>query len=76
MNDLPSRDQAPNAAPDRGEIAEARRRFLATCGKLAIATPPAVTLMLAASRRNYAVAHSGGGDPCYGDHDPGDHGHW
>jgi hypothetical protein len=39
----------------------ARREFLAKCGKLAIVTPPAVTLMLAASQRNFAVAQSGGG---------------
>ena len=39
---------------------EARRRFLATCGKLAVATPPAITLLLAQSHTNYAVAISGG----------------
>lgn len=38
---------------------EARRRFLATCGKLAVATPPAITLLLAHSQSNYAVALSG-----------------
>jgi hypothetical protein len=42
-------------------LQEARREFLAKCGKLAIATPPAVTLMLAASERHYAVAQSAGG---------------
>jgi hypothetical protein len=42
-------------------LIEARRRFLASCGKFAIATPPVVTLMLAEAERNYAVAHSGGG---------------
>ena len=36
----------------------ARRRFLATCGKFAIVTPPVVTLMLSASKRNYAAANS------------------
>lgn len=38
----------------------ARRRFLAHCGKFAIATPPAVTLLLAQSERNYSFAISGG----------------
>lgn len=38
---------------------EARRNFLASCGKFAVVTPPAVTLMLAAAERNYAVAASG-----------------
>jgi len=47
------------ATPDK--LVEARRRFLATCGKFAIATPPAVTLMLAEAERNYAAAVSGGG---------------
>ncbi len=41
------------------EVAQARRRFLANCGKFAVATPPAITLLLAASRANYAVASSG-----------------
>lgn len=40
---------------------EARRRFLATCGKLAIVTPPAVTLILSQTGRSYATASSGGG---------------
>jgi hypothetical protein len=63
--------------PDRSEVAEARRRFLATCGKLAIATPPAVTLMLTAARHNYAVAYSGGfGDPPWGDDHDHDHRRW
>lgn len=47
--------QAPDAAT------EARRRFLATCGKFAIATPPAITLILSQTGRSYATASSGGG---------------
>lgn len=39
---------------------EARRRFLATCGRLSIATPPAVVLLLANSERSYAQVSSGG----------------
>jgi hypothetical protein len=39
---------------------ESRRRFLATCGRLSIATPPAVALLLASAERNYAAAQSGG----------------
>jgi hypothetical protein len=46
---------------DEESFADARREFLAKCGRLAIVTPPAVTLMLAASKRNFAVAYSGGG---------------
>lgn len=38
---------------------QARRRFLASCGKFAALTPPAVTLMLSAADAKYAVAGSG-----------------
>lgn len=41
------------------EVVEARRRFLATCGKFSVATPPAIALLLATADRNYAVAQSG-----------------
>ncbi len=47
--------------PKDNEIAEARRQFLARCGRFAAATPPAISLLLAASHANYAVASSGGG---------------
>ena len=50
--------QAEPDAPNPAAL-EARRRFLATCGKLAIATPPAITLLLAQSGDSYAVALSG-----------------
>lgn len=41
---------------------EARRRFLKNAGKFAIATPPAVTALLASAKGNYAMAVSGGGN--------------
>jgi hypothetical protein len=44
----------------RGQL-EARRRFLATCGKFALITPPAMTVLLSSTAQNYAVAGSGGG---------------
>jgi len=47
-------------APDLTDASQARRRFLAACGKFALATPPAISLMLAGSERNYATAASGG----------------
>ena len=46
---------------ESSEILEARRRFLASCGKFAIATPPAVALMLSATKQSYATASSGRG---------------
>jgi hypothetical protein len=39
---------------------QARRKFLATCGKFALVTPPVITLMLSDAERNFAVAASGG----------------
>jgi len=42
---------------------QARRDFLATCGKFAAITPAVVTGMLAMSKQNFAVAVSGGGGP-------------
>jgi len=39
---------------------KARRHFLATCGKFAVVTPPAITVLLAATERYYAAFGSGG----------------
>jgi hypothetical protein len=39
---------------------EARRGFLATCGRFAIITPPAVTMLLSTSLTSRAIAKSGG----------------
>ena len=43
------------------DVSEARRKFLASCSDTAEATPPAIDLLLAASERSFAVAHSDGG---------------
>jgi hypothetical protein len=43
------------------EMVDARRRFLATCGKFAVITPPAMTVLLSSTAQNYAVAASGRG---------------
>jgi hypothetical protein len=42
------------------EMLDARRRFLAACGKFAVITPPAMTVLLTSTAQNYAVAASGG----------------
>ena len=61
---------------DSASMIAARRRFLAACGRFAVITPPAVTLMLSASRQNFAVAASGSGDlPGGGRWDHGHHHH-
>ena len=49
----------PHTGPDT-EASEDRRKFLATCGKFAVITPPAVTLLLSTSLHSSAVAQSGG----------------
>ena len=69
----PQSSDEPGIENGEASTDAARRAFLAKCGKLAVITPPAVTLMLSAASRNYAVAGSGFGDsgrPRYGD---GDH---
>jgi hypothetical protein len=43
------------------DMSDARRRFLAKCGKFAIITPPAMTVLLSSTAQNYAVAASGNG---------------
>lgn len=52
---------------------QARRNFLATCGKFAVVTPPAVTLLLSATNRAYANFGSGAGSE--GDGSEGHHHH-
>jgi hypothetical protein len=58
-----------------------RRKFLAACGKFAVVTPPAITMLLSTSLNSTAIAQSGGrgqdGNPRSGgrdnDHDEGRH---
>ena len=38
---------------------EDRRKFLATCGKFAAVTPPAITMLLSTSLNSTAIARSG-----------------
>ena len=38
---------------------ESRRRFLKTCGKFAVITPPVVSLMLSSTDKAYAGTRSG-----------------
>jgi hypothetical protein len=39
---------------------EDRRKFLAACGKFAVVTPPALTVLLSTSLNSTAIAHSSG----------------
>ncbi len=38
-----------------------RRDFLKKCGRFAVITPPAITVLLSTSLNSDAIAHSGGG---------------
>lgn len=49
------------STPPSEEANEDRRKFLASCGKFAIVTPPAITMLLSTSLNSTAVAHSNGG---------------
>jgi len=53
-----------------------RRKFLAACGKFAVVTPPAVTLLLSTSLNSEAIAKSGGGNNGGGNRNPGDFWNW
>jgi hypothetical protein len=54
---------------------EARRKFLSSCGRFAVATPPAVVLLMAASQQDYATAGSGHGWRRQGNNGFGNGGH-
>jgi hypothetical protein len=45
-------------APKQADLA--RRQFLESCGKFAVVTPPAISLLLSTSLSSPAVAASGG----------------
>lgn len=50
-----------------------RREFLKTCGKFAVVTPPAITLLLSTSLTSDAIAQSGARE-VHHDHDHGNNG--
>jgi len=54
-------DKRNDDKDSEAESLDARRRFLAACGKFAIITPPAMTVLLSSTAQNYAVAASGNG---------------
>jgi hypothetical protein len=43
-----------------------RRKFLASCGKFAVVTPPAITMLLSTSLNSTAIASSGAGGGHWG----------
>jgi len=45
----------------QSEMDEDRRKFLAACGKFAVVTPPAMTVLLSTSLTSEAIASSSGG---------------
>lgn len=57
------------------EFEQDRRRFLASCGRFAAVTPPALTILLSTSLNTEAIARSGGGIG-RGDHHHDHHHDW
>ena len=53
--------EMPKADPIRDAEEPERRKFLATCGKFAVVTSPAVTTLLSTSLTSHAIAKSYGG---------------
>jgi hypothetical protein len=71
-----------NPVPEKAAVDEDRRVFLAKCGRLAVITPPAMTVLLSTTLNSQAIAKSGGtrGDNGHGNNGHannghGDHGH-
>ena len=56
MNDKNTDEPVTNVEQ---ELDADRRKFLAACGRFAVVTPPAVTLLLSTSLHSDAIAHSG-----------------
>jgi hypothetical protein len=55
-----------NSSPDI-DANEDRRKFLSSCGRFAVVTPPAITLLLSTSLTSHAIAGSNGkGNNGYG----------
>ena len=50
-----------------------RREFLAKCGRFAVITPPAMTVLMSTSLTSDAIAKSGHGYDKPGHHDHGHH---
>jgi hypothetical protein len=48
-------------SPVNDSAEEDRRRFLAACGRFAVVTPPAMTMLLSTSLNSSAIAASTGG---------------
>jgi hypothetical protein len=72
-------DQTNNVQYDEAtSLDEDRRKFLAACGKFAVVTPPALTVLLSTSLHSEAIASSGGGagDDGDGGHHHGDFFWW
>jgi len=60
----------PGLETNENAADEDRRKFLASCGRFAAVTPPAVTFLLSTSLNSQAVASSGGGHRNHPDPQP------
>lgn len=60
-----------NTEADNNQVDSDRRKFLASCGRFAAVTPPAITLLLSTSMNSDAIAGSAGNGssrPKHGNH--------
>jgi len=60
----------PSSIPEpdyKTSVDDDRRKFLAACGKFAVVTPPALTILLSTSLNSKAIAQSSGGSGSGGD---------
>lgn len=51
----------PEVTNGPDEADKDRRKFLASCGRFAVVTPPAITMLLSTSLTSDAIARSGNG---------------
>jgi hypothetical protein len=71
-----AKDSAMSDLEDQTAAIADRRKFLTACGKFAVITPPAITVLLSTSLNSTAIAHSGGrGARGWGDNDRGERDH-
>jgi hypothetical protein len=65
-NNLDGKFPMANPEDEVATTAE-RRKFLASCGRFAVVTPPAITMLLSTSLNSTAIAHSGGWETTAGE---------
>jgi hypothetical protein len=76
MNDMKEKNTDESVTDVELELDADRRKFLAACGRFAVVTPPAVTLLLSTSLHSDAIARFGRGGGGGRPHQPRDLPSW